>query len=326
MDVYTRLADYINEIYELGLEPHDDSRAFVKLFRLLLKEEEAELAMALTAELEDPRQISSRTEHHEDLVSDYLRSISSKGIIYEQIEGNTKCYKLIPFIPGIFEALVGMADRPEIADCLQEYSDEMQVYKNKHTITTIPVNRKIKIETQQVSMKEIELYLENTNQYAVLDCICRTIAKTRGNACGHSIKDMCIIIGDYTEYYIKLGNAREVTRQEVREILIKAEAEGLYHEMYPIEKSKSCFICNCCICGCMFLGLSNRLREVIYFENTVKIDISNCTLCGICVEKCPAQVFSWSEDGRKIEINSELCFGCGLCKLVCKCHAVSLNE
>lgn len=230
----------------------------------------------------------------------------------------------MPFVPGIFENLIGISDRPEIAGCLQKYAEEVRQEKEKRSQRIIPVNCEINVRIHSVPLEEIELYINNTDRYAVMDCICRTVKAAQRNACGHPIRDMCILIGEYTEHYIRNGNARAASKQEVLDILRQAEAAGLYHEMYPIERTKSAFICNCCTCGCMFMGVPNRIKEVLSYTGSIQIDRELCDGCGRCLEQCPEHVFSWNEDQKTMEMDASLCFKCGLCEILCEKHAIQV--
>lgn len=54
--------------------------------------------------------------------------------------------------------------------------------------------------------------------------------------------------------------------------------------------------------------------------------LKDCTLCGFCVQACPARALAVreSESDTKLEINVSLCFGCGKCVRICGMKAISL--
>lgn len=320
---YVKLADRINEIYELDLEPHTESRAFVKLFNKMLSARDAAIASKLDDHLRPASYITEVMGIEEASAERALRKMARKGIIFEHKEDSIYTYKLMPFVPGIFEALVHESGDPEIAACLREYTEEVGQIAAEEIL--IPVNSKIEIKTETVPLEEINVYLDNNKDYAVMDCICRTIHATQGDACGHPIKDMCILIGSSVDYYVRTGKARRASRAEIESILRKAESAGLVHEMYPMNKTDSIFICNCCPCGCMFMGLSRRIHSVVTYEGAVHIDSAKCSRCGICVSRCPEQVFGWSFSGGRISVDSRRCFECGMCKLFCPEKAITIG-
>lgn len=326
MSIYARLADRISDIYGLCLAPHTEDRGFVKVFRKLLCDEEAAIAIQLNNELQSISEIENTTGVSTEELIVTLESLAKKGILYEEIRGSEKYYQLMSFVPGILEALVGVSDDPEIAEYLQDYADEIKAITEESKERIIPVNCKINIEIQRATMSEIELYLRDTNKFAVMDCLCRTVNKVNGNECGHPIKDMCVLIGDYVDYYVRIGNARLVTKEEIHQILLYAEQQGLFHEIYPIENSNSVFICNCCTCGCMFMDLANRINCFLQYENSVKINKETCTKCGQCIDNCPQHVFSWSDDGKEIKVDETQCISCRLCVVLCMTKAIEIAE
>lgn len=324
MTEYIRLADRINEVFDLDLEPHDEDRAFVKLFSKMLSRRDAMIACLLDEQLRPSSYAARSLNISDESAARALKKMARQGIIFEHKEGREYTYKLMPFVPGIFEAMVHESGDPFIAACLKEYTEEVSRLGNTDNDVLIPVNSKIEVRTESVSFEEISVYLDAHDSYAVMDCMCRTIHKAHDKACGHSIKDMCILIGSSVDYYVRTGKARRATRDEVEQILRKAEAEGLVHEMYPMNKSDSIFICNCCSCGCLFLGLSKRIHSVITYDGIVRIDREKCSRCGTCISRCPEQVFGW-ESGGAIAIDSSRCFECGMCRLICPEKAIAIG-
>ncbi len=306
MNEYIRLADRINEVFGLELAPHDGTKAFVKLFSKMLSRKESVIAAALNADLRSAGDIAFLLQIPEISAAKALKRMARKGIIYEHKEGAQYFYKLMPFVPGIFEALVHEVRDSEIAEYLKEYTEEISALNRRKQEIVIPLNSHIEVKTESVSYEEICLYLDRYDRYAVMDCMCRTIHASQGNACGHTIKDMCLLIGEGVEYYVRTGKARPVLREEIERILIKAEAEGLVHEMYPMNNADSIFICNCCSCGCLFLELSRRIHSVISYDTNVAVDSSKCSKCGICIERCPGNVFTWGSGVSVIKIDSIL--------------------
>lgn len=112
-----------------------------------------------------------------------------------------------------------------------------------------------------------------------------------GEGCGHLEEDMCIQMGKGAEHYIRTGRARQITKEEVYEIIKRAEENGLMHDMPNIEEAgESSAICNCCACSCFGLrvGMMYGARDTIRSNYSAKVDETKCVACGQCVESCPA--------------------------------------
>ncbi|MBA7560013.1 NAD(P)H-quinone oxidoreductase subunit I, chloroplastic [subsurface metagenome] len=50
-----------------------------------------------------------------------------------------------------------------------------------------------------------------------------------------------------------------------------------------------------------------------------------CKKCGVCVELCPRQVFTISDEGYPEPSNIERCTGCKLCELWCPDYAIEVE-
>ncbi len=50
-----------------------------------------------------------------------------------------------------------------------------------------------------------------------------------------------------------------------------------------------------------------------------------CKRCGVCVELCPRQVFTTSNEGYPIPSNVEQCTRCKLCELWCPDYAIEVE-
>ena len=68
-------------------------------------------------------------------------------------------------------------------------------------------------------------------------------------------------MGTGAEYYIRTGRGRQVSREEVLEILKFAEDNGLMHEMPATDGlGESAAICNCCSCSCFSMRIATLFR------------------------------------------------------------------
>lgn len=143
----------------------------------------------------------------------------------------------------------------------------------------IPIQSAIDGDSHAASFEQLSHYIDNETDFSVADCSCRRSRRLMGEGCGHLEKDMCIQLGDAARYYIKTGRGRRVSREEVYDILRRAEENGLMHEIPNADGSgKTHAICNCCGCSCF------SLRTVEYFHTPAmlrsnyiaEVDKENC--------------------------------------------------
>ncbi|MEG0178882.1 MAG: FAD-dependent oxidoreductase, partial [Oscillospiraceae bacterium] len=154
----------------------------------------------------------------------------------------------------------------------------------------IPIEQAIDGNSHRASYEEISKHIEEHNIFSVSNCSCRTAREIMGEGCGHLKEDMCIQMGHAAEYYIRTGRGREVKKEEVYEILRRAEENGLMHEIPNLDgDGKTHAICNCCGCGCFSLRTGEMFKnaDMVRSNYISVVDSEKCVACGQCVENCP---------------------------------------
>jgi ferredoxin len=128
------------------------------------------------------------------------------------------------------------------------------------------------------------------------------------------------------EYYIENEFGREITKQEAREILEKAEEDGLVHHSSN-HLGKKIFICNCCGCCCKALAHINKHGnpDAIARSNYYAVvDPEECNACEMCVDRCQIHAIELEDDVATIDKHE--CIGCALCISSCPTESISLER
>lgn len=92
-------------------------------------------------------------------------------------------------------------------------------------------------------------------------------------------------------YAIETNKARPATREEVMEILQRAEENGFVHQITNIDgEDKIHGICNCCVCSCYALRTSQlfNMPNMSASAYRAHVDPEKCVACGQCAKVCPA--------------------------------------
>ena len=58
---------------------------------------------------------------------------------------------------------------------------------------------------------------------------------------------------------------------------------------------------------------------------TVKVNEEECTGCGSCVDECPAEAITMSDDDIAV-IDQDECTECGSCVDACPAEAISMDD
>ena len=204
--------------------------------------------------------------------------------------------------------------------------DQEYVFKNYKEAVTIPVNVEIEGDHMVLNLDNVKEILSKADLISLMDCGCRTIY-------GHceAPLDVCLDMNEVAENHINIGWAKEITLDEALKVLEKTHKAGLIHMAYghseffkPGVVNSVCSCCTCCcgpLSGILRFGLAPHLLKGFSIEVT---NISACTSCGVCVERC--QFGAREIVNGNLSINKDLCFGCGLCVSTCPTKAITLIE
>ncbi len=62
-----------------------------------------------------------------------------------------------------------------------------------------------------------------------------------------------------------------------------------------------------------------------YSVNTLRLDVSRCTGCGMCLKVCPHNVFAQADRAVRLA-NPAACMECGACMLNCPFAAIQVES
>ena len=190
---------------------------------------------------------------------------------------------------------------------------------------TIEINKSLKVEHEVLPYEVLKKYLSKQKLFAIQQCSCRTAAKHSGNPCKRTDENFCVSAGLLAKQVLRDGVGKKVTRDELLEIMKKAEKEGLIHQSTNMKKT-SLFICNCCPCCC---GVFKQVKELGMKGLAAKpnyqpeVDPEKCVKCQTCVKICPMEAINLED---QIIFNYDVCVGCGLCASNCNDEAITLKK
>ena len=226
-------------------------------------------------------------------------------------EAGQDVYFMQIFAPGILEMMVNnkelLETHPEVGRAFEEYTRlRMQMLgpmlpNGYGLMRVIPCESAIKDNPDADEFEKLSYYLKKYDTFSVSPCSCRASRTSIGDGCGHLDEDMCVQMGKGAEHYIRSGRARQITREEAMEIILRAEENGLMHDIPNIEEAgDSAAICNCCSCACFGLraGMMFGARDAIRSNYVAVVDEAKCVACAQCVEVCP---------GNALKLGQKLC-------------------
>jgi hypothetical protein len=150
----------------------------IKFLQKLFTEEEAEMYLHLTENLETPQQIAERAKQDPETAAATLKRMAEKGLLFPKREGQTYYYAAAPFAHGILEHQVHRMDR-ELAELYEEYMFAEKIPEGpppdpdaevKLPLRTLPVNAPINVSRPIAPYEDVRELIMSQDRIAVTDC------------------------------------------------------------------------------------------------------------------------------------------------------------
>jgi len=335
--VYHRLAEHLEDLV-MG---YPFNEALLDLLREMFDPQEARVALAIPNDLPPLAVVDETTIAHcsdlpRETVAEKLESMASRNLLYTaQTQTGKKGYALLQVGYGVPQTFFWEGRQDEraarMAKLILKYftvPTTEKVYGGVPTKTYkySPANLSVDLPMQGVMpYEEIGSIVNVATKIAVAHCPCRMSAKILGRTdCPHSL-EVCFKYDDMAEFVISKGLARQVSRDEARNILTNCEKEGLVH-MVDNAQGQIKHTCNCCGHYCWNVGILRRrkiprdiLMAVYFIRET---DFDGCIGCGACAEICPVDAVSMAEE-RPV-VDQDWCIGCSVCAVSCPTGAISI--
>lgn len=244
--------------------------------------------------------VAERTGKPLEYCHKQLLELADVGVCFVNTIGGKDTFWYDTWVPGIMEMMTNHPTNaktyPQIAEAFEAYGRIRGAKTAGLTpvgiglMRVIPIEKAIDGESRRASYEELSKHIEEHDLFSLSSCSCRTVREVMGEGCGHLKEDMCIQMGHAAEYYIRTGRGRQVQKDEVYEILRRAEENGLMHEIPNLDgNGKTHAICNCCGCGCLSMRTAEMFlnADMVRSNYVSKIDKDKCVACGQCVENCP---------------------------------------
>ncbi len=334
-----------------------------KILEALFNSEEADILLTFNGPYLDrftAKKIASKLKRPEEEIKPILAEMARTQRLFSAGKGDDKTYSMFPLIPGLFELYFSNHKRAatEEKETLMIFTKEYEKYYEEGNITKafsskypfmrVLVDQKALEETvergkgtlisvdQEVEtvkndilpFEQAKFLVENARRVAVMDCACRTHMKIHNN--GKPINEypinVCVCFNSWADYTIEHGFGRELTKEEVIELLSEAAKAGLVHTTQNIT-GKSTFMCNCDRDCCIMLRGLRQFKDpgLVASSNFIpEYNEENCSFCKTCTKLCPMYTIEADEDENKIKINYNRCIGCGVCAFNCPNGALTI--
>ena len=326
-ELYKKLRERLDK-FPQGF-PETKSGVEIKILKELFTPEEAEMMFYLRPHPETVTTIADRAGKDEKATGELLYHMSQNGLILRYKATPQEIYYfLAPWMIGIWEFQVNRLT-PENIKLYEQFYEEGMVplakKKNVAGFRAIPIEKEIEESSEIEPFEKVSAIIEHQTRFAVAECICRKESRMAGHGCDKLLEG-CLSFGPAADYFIENGCAREITKDEAKQVLAKAEEDGLIH-FSSNHKGEKIFICNCCGCCCKALAHMNKYgnpKTIAKSNYYAVLDVETCTGCETCLERCQVHAITMAEEYARID--KERCIGCGLCVSTCPTESISMRR
>lgn len=199
----------------------------------------------------------------------------------------------------------------------------------KAMLPSIVEQRKREHWGQVVPLEEIEQILDMSLSVVRLPCACRSALQGRYDAryCFGvtTFQPSWAAILQYPDWSADL---EVLTVEEAKKAIQKHDRNGLVHTVWTFITPFIGGICNCTVNECLALKMRSRLGLPLFFkaEYVASIDWESCNGCRDCMKLCNFGAISYSASLHKCYINQFQCYGCGVCRAICREDAITLRD
>lgn len=183
--------------------------------------------------------------------------------------------------------------------------------------------------SQVVPLEDVEQILDMSLSVVRLPCVCRSTLQGRYDA------RYCFGVTTFVpeshpilEYPDWSADLELLTKEEAKKAFQKLDRNGLVHSVRTFITPYVGAICNCSVDECIPLKLRLRVGFPALFkaEYVASIDWESCNGCRDCKKQCNFGAISYSPSLDKCYINEFQCYGCGVCRAICREDAITLRD
>jgi Pyruvate/2-oxoacid:ferredoxin oxidoreductase delta subunit len=188
---------------------------------------------------------------------------------------------------------------------------------------------------QVIPIEDVERVFDFVNSIIRVACVCRqaTTGREKRFCYGLSMgpgggKLGAILDGVDNSFFSGPDSAglEVLTKEEALANFREYEKQGLCHTVWTFQTPFIGAFCNCDRADCLAMQLSVMHDLPIMFKAEYVAENSHllCDGCRSCMKVCQFGAIGYSAGGKKSFIDPRRCYGCGICRSVCKKDAIQL--
>jgi ferredoxin len=317
----------------IGLPEHT---SIYEILSILFTEKEAEVGTRFPMGVVAIEELQKAVGKDKDELEKILKGMMKKGLVVTTSKDGQIRYLLSAAFVGFFEFTFMRTNESlplkRLAELMHTYKNTPEFIQEFFSPGTTRGRALIysdvlpQVKSEVLSFQEAAEYIKMAGRGSLTKCYCRHEAWHLGKNCSAPIDDICMSLGNASDFVVEHGFGRRATVQELLDTLKKGEDFGLVHIGDNV-LDQTTFICNCCGCCCGFLtGITEQhLKHAVTTTQFIAgAEHEECNGCEICVDHC--QIKAIKMEGDYPVVDEETCLGCGVCARFCPSDAMKMRE
>jgi len=307
-----------------------------EILSILFSHKEAEVGAKFPFGLVTIEELQKVTEIEAGELDSILKGMMKKGLVVNSVRDNQVRYVLSPGLIGFFEFTFMRTNESlpmkRLAELMHSYRNTPEMVQELWLTETNRGKAYIysgvlpQVRSEVFRFDEAAEHIKMAGRGSLTKCYCRHETWHLGKNCSAPIDDICMSLGNASDFLVEQGFARRASVDELLDTLKRAEDLGLVHVGDNIQ-DQTTFICNCCGCCCGLLeGITkHHIKRALATTNYIaRLEQEDCNGCEMCADHC--QIKAIKMEGDYPVVDEESCIGCGVCANFCPTEAMKMKE
>jgi len=234
-DVYEKLIEWLRPA-DPGLT---DSEDMVALIKARYTPEDAALLTGIPFHYQSIEELADRKQMPVEELRPRLDALAGKGVVWKTFRYGRERYRLcdtfLIFYRSVYWGGGRNSEHYVMAPLLNRtFDDYFDRFAHLHTrgLRTLPIEETVEDSRAIMPFEDVLRVLDEQDYFCVANCSCKAkhnLDPDHENCSHYPFEENCVHFGDFARYMVENGHARELTRQECRDVLLRCADEGMVH-------------------------------------------------------------------------------------------------